>query len=225
LLEQKFRYHVIPTTGEPLIHVARSRRPEIVVFGHEQHIRPPKFLFAGREIMVTALENGEIKVGRFQPGQDTQYETCSTELDKVIRTIVKLGGGYAEVIQCLQEAKQAGCLEARLAVEALPKPNRKFYRDDDPQPEAPPDEGESGPAGSAVAQASAEAPVGEVRRAATPSPEFFADGLETAKARERTPEESKGTPGEGYVAPEYTQPKPGFFDRLNPLARPKANVE
>ena len=223
LLEQKFRYHVIPTTGEPLVHVARSRRPEIVVFGHEQHIKPPKFLFAGREIMVTALENGEIKVGRFQAGQDTQYETCSTELDKVIRTIVKLGGGYADVIQCLQEAKKAGCLEARLAVEALPKPNRKFYRDDDPLPEAPADEGETDPASGAVAQASAEVPVGEVRQAATPAPEFFADGLETAKSRERTPLESKSTPGEGYVAPQYDQPKPGFFDRLRPKA--KANVE
>jgi hypothetical protein len=226
LLEKKFRYHVIPTTGEPLVHVARSRKPEIVVFGHEQRIKPPKFLFAGREIMVTAMENGELKVGRFQAGQDTQYETCPTELDKLIRTIVKVGGGYADVVQCLQEAREAGCLEARLAVEALPKPNRKFYREDDPLPEAPPDDGDAAPAGGeAVAQASYQEPVGEVRRAATPSPELFTDGLESAKARERAPAETKATPGEGYVAPIYSQPKPGFFDRLNPLAKPKPNVE
>jgi flagellar basal body P-ring protein FlgI len=226
LLDKKFRYHVIPTTGEPLVHIARSRMPEIVVFGHEQRIRPPKFLFAGREIMVTTLENGELKVGRFQAGQDTHYETCTSELDKLIRTIVKLGGGYADVIQCLQEARKAGCLEARLAVEALPKPNRKFYREDDPLPEAPPDDGEPNPpAGDGVAQASVEKPAGEIRRAATPAPELFTDGLEAAKAHQRTPDESRATPGEGYIAPQYTQPKPGLFDRLNPLAKPKPSVQ
>jgi flagellar basal body P-ring protein FlgI len=241
LLEKKFRYHVIPTTGEPLVHVARSRKPEIVIFGHEQRIRPPKFLFAGREIMVTALENGELKVGRFEPGQETRYETCPPVLDRLIRTIVSLGGGYAEVIQCLQEARQAGCLESRLAVEALPRPNRKFYRDDDPLPEAPPDDGNSPePGEGGVVQASAEAPAGPapsgppashespsggVRRAATPSPEMFTDGLESARARQNEPAESKATPGQAYVAPEYSQPKPGLFDRLNPLARPKQNAE
>jgi hypothetical protein len=29
------------------------------------------------------------------------------------------------------------------------------------------------------------------------------------------------TAGQPYVAPEYSQPKPGWFDKLNPLARPK----
>ena len=27
VLDKKFRYHVVPTTGEPLIHVSRSRVP------------------------------------------------------------------------------------------------------------------------------------------------------------------------------------------------------
>jgi len=84
--------------------------------------------------LVTPLENGYLRAGRYDPGQETTFETFPPELDKLIRTIVKLGGGYAEVIQCLQEAKQAGCLEGRLAVEALPRPDRKYYRDDDPLP-------------------------------------------------------------------------------------------
>jgi hypothetical protein len=217
LLGGSFRYHVIPTSGEPLIHIARSRLPEIVVFGHEQRLKPPKFLFAGREIMVTTLDSGELKVGRFQAGQDTQYQTCSTELDKLIRTIVSLGGGYAEVIQCLQEARQAGCLEARLAVEALPRPNRKFYREDDPLPEAPlEDAGGNDPDGVSPA------PLVE-RRAATPAPELFADGLQSASDRQNERPESRASAGEPYVAPQYGQPKPGFFDRLNPFA--KQNVE
>jgi hypothetical protein len=229
LLDKKFRYHVIPTTGEPLVHVARSRKPEIVLFGHEQQIRPAKFLFAGREIMVTALDSGELKVGRFLPGHETQYETCPARLDPLIRTIVNLGGGYGDVIQCLQEAREANCLDGRLAVEALPRPNRKFYRDDDPLPEAPPDDGPSSePDSGAVAHTSAESPgpsagpppAGAVRQAATPAPELFTDGIESGQARAGNQSESKATPGQPYVAPEYSQPKPGWFDKLNPLSRP-----
>ena len=147
LLDKQFRYHVIATTGEPLIHVTRSRMPEIVVFGHEQRVKPPASgLFAGKRIMVVGLENGDLKLGRFAPGEETVYETCPPSLDLLIRTIVKLGGGYSEVIQCLQEAQNAGCLEGRLAVEAVPRPDRKYYESDDPLPEAPTDE----PAGNAA---------------------------------------------------------------------------
>jgi hypothetical protein len=167
--------------------------------------------------MVTSQGNGDLKVGRFQAGQDTQFETCSTELDQLIRTIVKLGGGYSEVIQCLQEARAAGCLEARLAVEALPRPNRRFYRDDDPLPEAPAEEpGQAEPGTSATASA-APASEGQIeRRAATPAPELFTDGLEAGRARQQAQEESRAPAGEPYVAPSY-QSKPGFFDKLNPF--------
>jgi flagellar basal body P-ring protein FlgI len=221
LLDKKFRYHVVPTTGEPLVHIARSRMPEIVVFGHEQRLKNPQFLFAGRQIMVTTLENGDLKVGRFQAGQDTQYETCSTELDALIRTIVRLGGGYSEVVLCLQEAKKSGCLEARLAVEALPRPNRKFYRDDDPLPEAPaeePDKGEPGrfDADSQASPVSAPSDPPIERRAATPSPEMFTDGLEAGRARQKSRADNPAVAGQDYIAPEY-QTKPGFLDKLNPF--------
>ena len=219
LLEKKFRYHVIPTTGEPLVHIARSRLPEIVVFGHEQRLKPPQFLFAGKHLMITALDGGQLKVGRFEAGEDPVYETCSTELDQLIRTIVKLGGGYAEIVQCLQEARHAGCLEARLAVEALPRPNRRFYRDDDPLPEAPADEASQDDAETATATSpgsSGDAPLVE-RRAATPSPELFADGLEAGRARQNHAEATRAPAGEPYISPEY-ESKPGVFDKLNPFS-------
>lgn len=217
LLEKKFRYHVVPTTGEPLVHVARSRSPEIVVFGHEQKLNNPKFLFAGRQIMVTTLENGELKVGRFQAGQDTQYETCRPDLDSLIRTIVRLGGGYSEVVMCLQEARKAGSLEARLAVEALPRPNRKFYRDDDPLPEAPTTEADGKDSSSQLAESTTAEPIAPVeRRATTPSPEMFTDGLEAGRARQRAREDNPAVAGQEYIAPEY-QPKPGILDKLNPF--------
>jgi len=214
LLERKFRYHLVPTSGEPLVHIARSRLPEIVVFGHEQRIKPPGSLFAGKQIMVTALQNGELRVSKYQAGEEPVYETCPTQLDQLIRTIVKLGGNYSDVVQCLQDARKAGCLEGRLAVEALPRPNRRFYRDDDPLPEAPADEPGQGEAASATPQ-TADAS-GVTRRAATPSPELFTDGLQAGRDRRVPNEETRAAAGESYVSPEY-QSKPGLFDRLNPF--------
>jgi len=213
-LDKRFRYHVIPTTGEPLVHISRSRVPELVVFGHEQRVKNVSLLRAGKWIQITALENGDLRAGRYDPGKDNVYESFAPELDKLIRTIVKLGGGYAEIIQCLQEAKQAGCLEGRLAVEAVPRPDRKYYRDDDPLPEAPED--------STTEETDPTATLAD-RRAATPAPELFRDGIRGGKSDEEMGKsESKAIPGGNYVDPEYAPKKPSVLDKINPFSRANA---
>jgi hypothetical protein len=209
VLEGKFRYHVLATTGEPLVHIARSRVPEIVIFGHEQRLKQPKMLRAGKRILITPLENGDLRAGRYDPGQETVYETFPPELDKLIRTVAKLGGGYTEVIQCLQEAKQSGCLEARMAVEAMPRPNRTYYRDDDPLPEAP----ESEPSGEITEQTAGLSKA----RAATPSSELFASGPTDNRSPEDEDRSRRSELSGSYVAPEYAPKKPGFLDTLNPF--------
>jgi flagellar basal body P-ring protein FlgI len=217
VLDKKFRYHVIPTTGEPLVHLSRSRVPEIVVFGHQQQLRNVSLLRAGKRILNTPVETGELRAGRYDPGQETTYETFAPELDKLIRTIAKLGGGYAEVIQCLHEAKEAGCLEGRLAVEAAPRPDRKFYRDDDPLPEAPQDDASS---------QNEDAPLLAERKAATPAPEMYRDPLRGGHVDDDRAEESKAIPGGTYVAPGYEPQKPpGVLDKLNPFSKKAAAGE
>jgi len=208
VLDKKFRYHIIPTTGEPLIHISRSRMPEIVVFGHEQRLKDVKLLRAGKRILIMPMENGDLRAGRYEPGQETVYESFAPELDKLIRTLVKLGGGYAEVIQCLQEAKKAGCLEGRLAVEALPRPDRKYYRDEDAQPESS--------EGSGSEHSEADETLAD-RRAATPSPELFRDNLRGSQREDS--DERKAIPGGTYVDPEYAPKKEGFLDKLRPVSK------
>jgi flagellar basal body P-ring protein FlgI len=211
VLAARFRYHVLASDAEPVIHLTRSRVPEIVLFGHEQKLKVPReltMLKAGKNIMIAPLESGELRAGRYDT-QETVYEVFSPEVDKLIRAIVKLGGGYSDVIECLQEAKQKGCLPGRLAVEAMPKANRKFYRDDDPLPEAPEGEEASSSQSSSPAPP-AEAPLGQ-RRAASPAPEDFSDGISSEPASENRKEPRP---------PEEIDPKkPGFFDRLNPFSK------
>ena len=131
ILGRSFRYHVIPTTGEPLVHFTRNKRPEVSIFGTEQKLSIKEALFAGKFIVLKSIGPDQIRISRFTPNQPDVQETCSNDLDHVVRTIVKVGGGYSDVIQALQEAKRAGALSAKIAVEALPKPERQYFKDEE----------------------------------------------------------------------------------------------
>ncbi len=127
-LKGQFGYHVIPTEADPMIHIARTTRPEIVVFGREQHLLTPLVLFAGKEIMVKSLPSGRVKVSRFAPGKPDESQECSSRLDDVIRAIANVGGTYPDVVAALRKAKQNKCLQARLVVNSLPKSGRTYHR-------------------------------------------------------------------------------------------------
>ncbi len=215
VLDRKFAYHVISTTGEPLIHITRSKRPEIVLFGADMRLNNPQFLNAGKRIMIKGLETGEIKVSRFAPGEEDKSEVCSNQLDKLIRTLVQFGAGYSDVIQFLNEAKAAGCLSVRIAVEALPTPGRKYQRSSDPEIpsslDAPPTEDETTEGDQLASE----------RTARTPASEMFTDRLQDEAETER----QKAEITETYVDPAYQQPeKKRIIDKLNPWAPTKANV-
>ncbi len=128
MLGGEIHYHVLDTGGPPMIHVTRSRRPEIVLFGRDQRLIPPLAIEAGNQIMLTGLPSGEIAVARFALGEPDQRRTVSTRVDEVIRAIVELGGTYPDVVQALQEAKAAGALSGRFEVDALPVAGRTYDR-------------------------------------------------------------------------------------------------
>lgn len=127
VLGEEFAYHVLPTTGSPMIHLTRSRRPELVLFGHEQTISSSAVLSAGRNILIKGTGPGSIKITRFQAGQENLEVVCSNKVDDVVRGVVEVGGGYAEVIQALMEASDKQSLETKIAIDASPRPG-KYYR-------------------------------------------------------------------------------------------------
>lgn len=128
-LSGQFSYHVLGTTGPPMIHVTTSRRPEIVLFGQGQELRNPLALEAGNQIMVTGnAGSNTISVAKFSIGQPPQRRIVSMQVDEVIRAIVELGGTYPDVVQALQEAKSSGALTARFEIDALPEAGRRYDR-------------------------------------------------------------------------------------------------
>jgi Flagellar P-ring protein len=128
VLGKSFGYHTIGSKSEPVIHFSKSRRPEIVVFGHGQRIDPPAFLFAGKHIMIKAVDREKLKVSSFKPKKETETVFCSTTVDELIHAIVDVGGGYQEVLTAIQAAKRGGYLDARVEVGALPSPMRSYHR-------------------------------------------------------------------------------------------------
>ena len=124
----QFGYHVLNTSGPPMIHVTKSKRPEIVLFGADQEFSTPLAVEAGNQILITGNKPGEVIVSRFAVHEPDQKRFVSTRVDDVIRAVVALGGSYPDVVQALQEARTHGCLAGRFEVDALPEAGRSYTR-------------------------------------------------------------------------------------------------
>src|SRR5262249_54204314 len=82
-LHDQFSYHVLDTLGPPLVHVTRSYRPEVTVFGHDQRMITPFSIEAGKEIIITGKDD-HVTVARFAPNEQDQKRVISTKLDDVV---------------------------------------------------------------------------------------------------------------------------------------------
>jgi flagellar basal body P-ring protein FlgI len=126
----KFEYHVLATNGPPMVHLTRSQRPEIVLFGQDQRLQSPFILEAGHQITVNAT--GEtVTISKFAVGEPDQKRVVTTKLDEVIRAIVDLGGAYPDLVLALEQAKATKALLGRLEIDAVPTRDRTFDRPED----------------------------------------------------------------------------------------------
>ena len=72
----QFHYHVLDVAGPPMIHVTRSRLPEIVMFGTGQRLLTPLSLNAGNDIMITSRGDHEIAVSKYTVRDGEQTAHC-----------------------------------------------------------------------------------------------------------------------------------------------------
>lgn len=133
-LGDQFSYHVLATSGPPMVHVTRSYRPEVLVLGHEQRISTPALLEAGQHILVKAQGPDQVTVSRFSHNEADQKRVVSSKIDDIVRAIADLGGTYPDAVQALQQAKAAGVLAGRFRVDALPASGRVFDREPEDEP-------------------------------------------------------------------------------------------
>jgi flagellar basal body P-ring protein FlgI len=128
-LGDQFSLHVLPVGGPPLIHLTRSFRPEVVLFGSEHHLKTPMVLEASKRMLIKAEAPDNVVVSRFAVGSDVEKRVVSDKVDEIIRAMAELGASYPDVVQTLHQAKKKQVLDSRLAVDALPEPGRAYERD------------------------------------------------------------------------------------------------
>lgn len=117
--EGGFWLHVLDVKGPPLVHVTRSVRQEMVLFGTDHPLSDGLRAEAGSAIVVV-VERGTATLTRFEPGLDDRTLKVPARVDLVARAIADLDGSYADVVQFLQQAKAGRALESRLAFDAVP---------------------------------------------------------------------------------------------------------
>jgi hypothetical protein len=184
----------IPSQAEPVVHVSRTRTPEIVVFGAEARLATPLALPLERDLLVKSLPDGMLEVNRFAAGDDDQRQVCEPKVASLVRTLVAMGATYSDVWMALSEAKRQNALLARLEVDALPRPHRAHQRED--------------ASGDAADEGTQEA---EPRTwSSNPLPNlFFGRGGEEQEAAPRTVE-----PPPEEELPPPAEPETGFFGRM-----------
>jgi len=118
-LDDACSLHILDVAGPSLIHLTRSHRPEIVLFGVEHPLTDGLRAEAGPSIVVV-VERGRASISCFAAGKPDQKLDVAARVDPVIRGITELGGTYPDVVQFLQQASSHRCLDSRLVFDALP---------------------------------------------------------------------------------------------------------
>ncbi len=133
-MNEQFMMHILPTQSEPMIHLTRRQKTELVIFGDDQRFVAPLAVSAGKKIWVTSqVGQDRVIVSRYEPGKPDRRVEVSTEVAEVIRTAVDLGASYPDVVQMLVQAENQHNLPGPIAIDALPQAGRRYVRPTDDQ--------------------------------------------------------------------------------------------
>ncbi|MFM7538865.1 MAG: flagellar basal body P-ring protein FlgI [Planctomycetota bacterium] len=121
-LGDAFWMHIVAPDTIPLVHVATSRRPEVVLFGKSPSLKAPFSLLAG-EFTITGGEGEDrCMVSRIpSSGGAPQRRSCSLALADILRTMAHLGAGYPEALELIQQADNCHSVSCRVRRDALPQ--------------------------------------------------------------------------------------------------------
>lgn len=131
LVGSKVFLHEIASQGEEMVHVSRTRRPEVVVFGKDVKLSTPLLALVGKKLIVKSDASGKLRVTKYTPGGEDRTHVCAAAVTDLVSALVEVEASYPEIVQVLHETKAQGNLEARLEFDAIAKAGRTFSREDD----------------------------------------------------------------------------------------------
>jgi len=129
-LADPFDLYVVDSEGPPLVHIAKTRRCEIVIFGKGQMLQTPAVLGVG-SIQINAVDGDDraqvSRIGVESVDGPDQKVVTSLELAQIIREAANVGATYPEILAILQAAERQknlpevpGGVAPALIVDALP---------------------------------------------------------------------------------------------------------
>ncbi|MEZ6092984.1 MAG: flagellar basal body P-ring protein FlgI [Pirellulaceae bacterium] len=124
VLPGDFMLNVVPSDSDPMIHIARAEKAEVVLFGDDQSVSDD-LLFVQSGLTVKGDGNGSVEVVRYLPGSKEIRKKTSTQTSDVVRALALAGCNYSDIVSFFRETKSTNQIDSRLAVNALPKLGRE----------------------------------------------------------------------------------------------------
>jgi hypothetical protein len=125
----KLYLHSVSSRAPAMVHVSRTFRPEVVLFGGPQQLLGPMTIEAGKSIVVKINDDQKVTISRFVVGEADKKIEVDHELANVIRGVIEIGGHYPDVVHMLHEADRLKTLTSRFEIDCLPQVGRKIARD------------------------------------------------------------------------------------------------
>jgi len=127
--EQQFSLHIVESTGDPMIHLTRYKKSEIVLFNANQEFLAPLVVRAGKNFIVKSSSDGtHIEITRTAVGERSIKEKVSKRIGHVIHTLADLGAGYPDILDMLVQADKQNNLPGPIGIDALPQAGRVYIR-------------------------------------------------------------------------------------------------
>jgi len=122
---REFMLHTVASSAKPMVHLSRTRIPEVVLFGGDQKFNK-QLLFFQAGLTVKWDSPSRIMIKRYLPDGQEQKIVCTTLVSDVIRQMVKLGANYGDVVRLLKDARQTEAMDSRLVINAIPLLNTNY---------------------------------------------------------------------------------------------------
>ena len=121
--DDPFALYLVDCEGPPMVHVSRTRRCEVVLFGRGQRLQTPVVL-GGGQILLNASDGDEsVEISKIVPSKFTDSDLkvrSPLELGDVIRRVANIGAGYPQIVTILQAAEKQKNLPGPLVIDAVP---------------------------------------------------------------------------------------------------------
>jgi hypothetical protein len=127
--DQRFSLHVVESTTEPMIHLTRYKKSEIVLFNANQEFLTPLVVRAGNKFLVKSSADGtHIEISRIVAGEQTVKRKVSRQIAAVIHELAEMEASYPDILHMLVQCDQQHNLPGPIGIDALPQAGRVYHR-------------------------------------------------------------------------------------------------